>query len=273
MIARIDRGRGIPLVLVPGIQGRCEWMRPAVDALASSFRVLSFTLAGERTSGHPLEPHLAFDSFVVQIDRVLEEAGVASAVLCGVSYGGLIALRYAALRPSRVRQLVLVSALAPGYAPDARVRRYSRAPWLFAPAFCVGAWRHSQREIRSALPSWRRRAGFRARQVWMVASAPVSPPLMRDRIRMLEGVDFAATARRVTAPALVVTGDPELDRVVPVDHTLQYGELLRGAEMARLSRTGHLGVVTRPDAFAAIVRDFVERADGRRDDRLTRAAG
>jgi pimeloyl-ACP methyl ester carboxylesterase len=262
MIARIDCGRGTPLVLVPGIQGRCEWMRPTADALSRYFRVLSFTLAGERTSGHALEPRLGFDSFVAQIDRLLEEAGVANAVLCGVSYGGLIALRYAALRPGRVRQLVLVSALAPGYRPDGRVRRYSRAPRLFAPAFCVGAWRHSRGEVNAALPSWRRRVGFRVRQVWMVASAPVSPVLMRDRIKMLEGVDFASSARSITGPALVVTGEPGLDRVVPVDHTLGYANLLRAAEIVQLPRTGHLGVVTRPQAFAAVVSNFVERAEG-----------
>ena len=46
----VDIGSGSPLVLVPGIQGRWEWMRPAVDALARRLRVLTFTLAGERTS-------------------------------------------------------------------------------------------------------------------------------------------------------------------------------------------------------------------------------
>jgi 3-oxoadipate enol-lactonase/3-oxoadipate enol-lactonase/4-carboxymuconolactone decarboxylase len=274
MIARIDTGRGTPLVLVPGIQGRCEWMRPTADALSSSFRVLSFTLAGERTSGHALERRLGFDSFVVQIDRMLEEADVADAILCGVSYGGLIALRYASLRPARVRQLVLVSALAPGYTPDARVRRYSRAPRLFAPVFCVGAWRHSRDEVQAALPSWRRRAGFRVRQVWMVASAPVSPVLMRDRIRMLEGIDFTASARTVSAPALVVTGEPGLDHVVPVAHTRAYADLLPQADLVQLPRTGHLGVVTRPRAFAAIVSDFVTRAErGARWRRAHEAAG
>ena len=124
----IDLGTGTPLVLVPGIQGRWEWMRPTVQALANHFRVLSFSLAGERTSGHVFDPALGFDNFIVQVDRVLAEAGVSDAVLCGVSYGGLIAARYAALRPERVRALVLASALAPGYTPDARVRFYLRAP-------------------------------------------------------------------------------------------------------------------------------------------------
>ena len=51
----IDLGSGTPLVLVPGIQGRWEWMRPTVEALARHFRVLSFSLAGERTSRHPFD--------------------------------------------------------------------------------------------------------------------------------------------------------------------------------------------------------------------------
>ena len=43
----IDVGNGPPLVLIPGLQGRWEWMRPTVNALARTFRVLSFTLAGD----------------------------------------------------------------------------------------------------------------------------------------------------------------------------------------------------------------------------------
>jgi len=51
----IDTGNGPPLVLIPGLQGRWEWMRPTVNALARTFRVISFTLAGDWGS------HVAFD--------------------------------------------------------------------------------------------------------------------------------------------------------------------------------------------------------------------
>ena len=40
----VDRGSGPPLVLIPGLQGRWEYLRPAVDALSASFRVLTFSL-------------------------------------------------------------------------------------------------------------------------------------------------------------------------------------------------------------------------------------
>ncbi|PYR01316.1 MAG: alpha/beta hydrolase, partial [Acidobacteria bacterium] len=33
----IEYGGGDPLVLIPGIQGRWEYMRPAIEALAASF--------------------------------------------------------------------------------------------------------------------------------------------------------------------------------------------------------------------------------------------
>ena len=257
----IELGSGRPLVLVPGIQGRWEWMRPTVEALARHFRVLSFSLAGERTSFHPFDPGLGFDNFVIQIDRVLEEAGVQSAVMCGVSYGGLVAARYAALRPARVRSLVLVSALAPGYTPDARVRFYSRAPWLLSPLFCINAWRRSRPEVRAALPGFGERLSFSAAQLWRVAANPTSPGLMRDRLRLLEGVDFVSSVTSIDVPTILITGEADLDRVVPPDHARAYLRLLPHAECVTLERTGHIGVVTRPAQFAAAVAGFVERAD------------
>jgi pimeloyl-ACP methyl ester carboxylesterase len=76
---------------------------------------------------------------------------------------------------------------------------------------------------------------------------------MAARVRNLEGVDFAADARRVLAPSLVVTGEPGLDRVVPVEGTREYLRLIPGSVGATLERTGHIGLITRPEAFAEIV--------------------
>ena len=36
------QGDGPPLVLVPGMQGRWEWMTPTVEALARRFRVACY---------------------------------------------------------------------------------------------------------------------------------------------------------------------------------------------------------------------------------------
>jgi hypothetical protein len=48
-------GSGPPLVLIPRLEGRWEYMRAAADALARSFRVVTFSLAGEPSSGVALD--------------------------------------------------------------------------------------------------------------------------------------------------------------------------------------------------------------------------
>ena len=71
-VVNCDRGVGAPLVIVPGIQGRWEYMRPAVDALAEHFRVITFSLCGERV-GHAVRPRLeGFDDFGDQVEAVLD---------------------------------------------------------------------------------------------------------------------------------------------------------------------------------------------------------
>lgn len=254
----IDIGSGPPLVLIPGLQGRWEWMRPTVNALARQFRVLSFTLAGDWGSDQRFDERLGFDNFVIQVDRVMEDAGLDSAHVCGVSYGGLIALRYAALRAERVRRLILASALPPDYQTDARYHFYRRAPVLMLPVFAVESAHRVSAELRAALPT----LGSRARmlsQAWRVVTAPVWPRHMKRRMELLSTVDFMSDAGHVRAPALAITGEPALDRTVPVELTRRYLECLPGTEHVVLGRTGHMGTVTRPTEFAAIVASFVAR--------------
>jgi len=64
--------------------------------------------------------------------------------------------------------------------------------------------------------------------------------------------------RRITAPTLVVTGEAELDQIVPVESTRDYLSAIRGARGAVFTGTGHLGLVTRPEAFAKLVGEFVD---------------
>ena len=252
----IDLGSGTPIVLIPGIQGRWEWVRPAVEALARRQRVVAFSLCDERTSGFACEPAHGFDNYVNQVMQAMDRAGLRSAVVAGVSYGGLIASEFAARYPDRVSRLVLVSALPTGWTPDARVRFYLKAPRLLSPIFVLTAPGRLRAEFAAAVPGIAKRFRAMARHGLRVARAPMSPTLMARRVRWAEQHRFADPGT-VTAPTLVVTGEPELDRIVPVASTRRYLECLRSAEHVVLAHTGHLGIVTRPDAFAATLERFV----------------
>src|ERR687884_350095 len=137
----VDVGTGNPIVVIPGIQGRWEWMKPAIDALAARARVITFSLADEPSCGGQFDERAGFSCYVEQIRHALGALRLGRAAICGVSYGGLIAAAFAARYPDRVAALVLVSALPPSWTPDARIRAYVRFPWLMAPLFCVGSLR------------------------------------------------------------------------------------------------------------------------------------
>ena len=255
----IDIGTGPPLVLIPGLQGRWEWMRPAVDALAPRFRVLTFSLAGDNGSDTPLGADAAFDTYVDQIDAVLDEAGESSATICGVSFGALIAFRYATLRRRRVRHVILASPLPPDFELKGRFRLYSRAPRLLFPLFCLDSARRVMPEWSASFPNWSARLRQAVRVGRRVVMAPASPGLMGRRIESMRGVNFGG-GEPIVAPTLIVTGESRLDRTVPPEISRRYCTLIPHAEVRTLAGTGHMGTVTRPDVFAAEVSAFIDGA-------------
>jgi 3-oxoadipate enol-lactonase len=256
-----DAGQGPALIVIPGVQGRWEWMKPALHELQKRCRAISYTLCGDIGSGAHFEPELGFDNFVRQLDGVYARAGLKQAALCGVSYGGFIALRYAALHPERVTALIFVSSPAPGWTPTDRQLRYVSHPWMSSPAFVVNAPRRLWPEIRCAYDTRSERIRFATRHALRVLASPMLPPVMAARVTLQQQLDFAPDCRRVKAPTLVVTGDDGLDKIVPAEITRRYLELIPGARYARLDRTGHIGLLTRPRQFVDTVTEFIDAHD------------
>jgi pimeloyl-ACP methyl ester carboxylesterase len=260
--------------MVPGLDGHSTWLQPAIDALSKHFTVIACSLCGEWDSGddgHDEEDTSGFDAQVALIDRALDEADVDRATIVGTSYGGWVALRYASRRPDRTRALVLVSAPPPGFEPSDTQQRQLQAPILSTPEFVLSAPARVLPEIVAALPTWSERVRFTAAHLSRVVRTGMSPTRMARRMRIASRIDFFEACRRVTAPTLIVTGEPGLDRIVPVQETRKYLTLIPQSEIVTLDRTGHMGSLTHADEFAEIVSSFVVRADERESRRNERS--
>ena len=286
-ITVIDRGSGAPVVVIPGIQGRWEFMAPAIDALARRHRVLTFPLSGEPDAACRFDAADGIDNYTRQTLEVLDQAQLPGAVICGVSFGGLAAIRFAAQHPQRTRALVLVSTPGPGWRIKPRHQLYAKAPWLFGALFLAELPWRLRPELAAALPERGPRARFAWQQIATIIGSGVSTRRMGQRALMMNSVgltaavkarsavprsstdsgcpelagaqarDLAADCARITAPALIVTGEPHLDRVVPVASTLEYATLISGAQAAVIPRSGHVGLVTRPEVFADLIERFM----------------
>lgn len=254
----------LPLVLLPGIQGHWEWMRPAVDALRRTREVRTFSLNIDNGEGDP------FAQWVTHIDRAIDDLGVTQAAIAGVSFGGLVAMHYAATRPERTAALILVSAPSPRMHLAPAEAMLVQRPLMLLPGFPWFAARALQRllpEVRTALPAWKARLRFLATYAWQVARKPMRPYQSARWVREWQARDLASECARITAPTHVITGEPALDQVVHTSSTHDYLTLIPGSTATTFERTGHIGLVTRPAAFAALIDEFLNGLDTSRSRR------
>ena len=236
----IEHGHGPALVLIPGLPGPSRYVAPTTHALSTHFHVLTFSLGRECT----------IEADVDRIVEALNERHLDRAVICGISLGGLVALRFAAMHPDRTTALVLASTPGPGASLSARHRLYTRFPWVFGPFFLLEMPFRLWREL-----DWSRMKTL----IGAIGVVPVSFGKIARRAELIESTDIASDCRRVTAPTLIVTGEQRLDNVVPVENTLNYVQAIQGAAHVVLEDTGHLGAITQSRQFAEVVHNFVKR--------------
>ena len=256
----IDRGSGEPIVVIPGVQGRWEWMKPGIEALAKRGRVITFSLADEPSSAADFDDAAGFWNYVEQVRSALQQAGLDKAAICGVSYGGLIAGAFAARFPGQATSLILVSALPPSWRPDARVSFFLRAPRLLSPLFCLASVR-LYREFGTAQNTWWSGVTSSCRAGINAVLHMFHPGRMARRVHLLSSVSgpgrINVELAHVKVPTMIVTGEESLERVVSPRITREYLAIWPHARVETLARTGHLGMITRPEEFAALVSGFV----------------
>jgi pimeloyl-ACP methyl ester carboxylesterase len=117
-------------------------------------------------------------------------------------------------------------------------------------------------EIAAATPGRMAGAGAALRHAWTAVRHMFSPGRMARRVRLLANLDLSAELAQVRVATLVVTGEARLDRVVPVRLTRQYLDLWPHARVLTLERTGHLGLITKPEEFTRVVAPFVAENAG-----------
>jgi pimeloyl-ACP methyl ester carboxylesterase len=100
---------GSVVVLLHGLASDSDtWDRALAPLASHGLRVLALDLLGHGESDKPNSTYLLTD-FADSLGCFLDALGIASATLCGHSFGGAIALFFGSRHPERVERVVLVS--------------------------------------------------------------------------------------------------------------------------------------------------------------------
>lgn len=105
--AAVWEGEGKTILLIHGLTANCRTWDSMVASLAPKYRVISLDLRGRGLSDKP-DTGYSMEHHVADIDCVMDDIGIESAVVMGHSLGAYISSHLAANHPERVSKLVMV---------------------------------------------------------------------------------------------------------------------------------------------------------------------
>jgi len=259
----IDLGEGPPIVFVHGLTGSWPNWLEQLPVFAAKHRVVAIDLPG---FGHSPMPHerITISSYARLLDGLLDELGIDAATIVGNSMGGFVSADLAIAFPQRVERLVLVSPAGLSTYRERRgtrvlgvLRRFERVlatctAWGAANADAITGRPGLRRAILSDLVSHPGRLG--APLAAELVRGAGKPGFMQALAANLD-YDFRDRLPEIVCPALIVWG--ERDHVVTVRDAAVYAELIPGSRKVVFRDTGHLAMVERPDAFNALLTEFL----------------
>lgn len=248
-----DVGSGMPVVLGHSFLCTGDMWREQVRALAPSYRLINVDFRGHGKSGPAHSPFSLYDA-VGDVIGVLDTLGIERAVWCGLSIGGMVALRAAIKEPDRVLALVILDSDA-GEERWLRVLKY-RLMGLGARSFGVGLFLPQVTGLMFGATTRRNNPALVSE--WRDVFANVNVPSTLNGLAALTERDsIVSRLPEIRAPALVAVGQE--DQSLDTDRSKRIHEGLPDSEYVEVAGAGHLSALEQPEAVNAAIQRFLER--------------
>jgi pimeloyl-ACP methyl ester carboxylesterase len=241
-------GDGPPIVLIPGLAGGYSLLGPLARLLSTHFRVIAFQLRGE-TDCFALRRRFGLSDLLSDLAEFLRQQRLESPTLMGVSFGGILALEFAARYPHRLDRLIVQGVGARferGFIQRVAGIILSRYPLPSDNPFVnqffnlLFGGRHSHDPLFQ----------FVTRCCWQTDQS-----VMAHRFKLVERFDVTPRLPRVRVPTLVLSGDRDL--LVSKNSLKCLTKGIANNRHVSLTGAGHLAFVTQPKRVAAEVTRFL----------------
>ena len=242
-----ETGSGSPLILIPGLAGGVGLLGPLAKSLSDDHHVFSYQLRGENDcfcARHPFN----LDDLVEDLAELIDAMKLENPTIMGVSFGAIIALKFAIRYPYRVHRLIVQgvgSRFETSLMQQIASTVLSRFP-LPADSPFVNQFFNllfGGRQKRDSLFE------FVTRQIWQTDQS-----VMAYRLRLVESFDVEKQLPGIKAPTLVLSG--ERDILVSSGSLSTLCDDIPNVSFERLPNCGHLAFVTRPDLITKKVTQF-----------------
>lgn len=237
---------GPPLVVVPGLAGSFDLLEPLISELSRDFTVFSYAYRGEGEVAFDRSYDLSV--LVDDLNNFIDGLRLERPSVLGVSFGGAVAMEYAAKHPHRISSVAvqgLASRFEPGLFGQVVQRLFDRIPVPSDSPFINQFFRVLMGE------SWEDRSDFDliVQRFWKTDQWTIS-----HRMNLLNDLDLDPWLESIHTPALVLHA--EHDVFVSAADALNLARLIPNGEYHLLRGAGHFGPITSPSTIRKLMRRF-----------------
>lgn len=249
-------GEGKPILILNGIMMSTRSWEPFMESLTEHNQIIRLDFLDQGQS----DKMTSFYTQAIQVDVIaalLDEIKLDKVNLCGISYGGEVALGFAIKYPAKVERLVLFNTTP-----------YT-SPWLKEIGdqwISIGRTRDPKTYYQATIPVIYSPSYYESRLDWMkqreavlmpVFSNPVFLDAMERLTRSAESFDARASLKDIQAPTLIIAADE--DYLTPISNQKTLHQMIQGSKMVVLPGVGHASMYEEPSIFVTLVLGFINQ--------------
>ncbi|HEX8456103.1 MAG TPA: alpha/beta fold hydrolase [Pyrinomonadaceae bacterium] len=246
---------GAPLVLLHGFPFNRTLWREQVEALQDRYRLITPDLRGHGETTATRET-ATMEAMAEDVAALLDELGVALAVVGGLSMGGYVALAFCRLFPQRVRALMLADTRAQADTDEARLAREETATRALDEGMHAIADAMLPKLLAPSTHAEHPEIAERVREMILKTDPRGAAAALRGMAVRRDQTQFL---REIDRPVLVVVGS--LDAITPPADSERMHREIRGSRLAVIEGAGHVSNMERAPEFNRALENFLNELD------------
>ena len=247
-------GQGQPIIMLHGMTDSGNCWKPFANQLATQYAVYLVDARGHGQSTHQ-HNRVAHVDQVEDVRALIELLRIESPIIVGHSMGAMVAYIAACSYPTHIRAVVLED---PRFRPITLDTEEQRAlarqqVWQWIDALQVCSLDAVIRRCISENPTWRAAELV----AWAEAKHALAPRLQWEDARNM--VPWQHRISALVVPTLLITADETRGGLVSAPVAAEVRQRSSWVEIAHVRNVGHCIRREAPDAYAAMVTEFIRR--------------
>ena len=231
-----------------------DMWRGQIRALENNYRLINIDFRGHGRSAPIRQPFSLYDA-VDDVVAVLDELGIERAVWCGLSIGGMVALRAALTVPDRVSALVIMDS----HAGEERFLRKLKYRLMGIGTRTMGTGPFLSPICKMMFGATTRRENLALVNEWREIFANIDVPSALHGLDALVRRDsIAVRLPEISAPTLVIVGQEDVS--LPPVFSRQIHDGLPDSQYVEVPGAGHLSALEQPELVNEALEAFLSKS-------------